>query len=104
MWLFLYYKTDVFLIGPAWTTYRPQCLVARHQPIIISTSFQADWKLTPDLLDEVHILYVHCSFSWIGNVVYVQVLSKPAHQNTNKLLIFCNPDNPSMCGGLPLYI
>lgn len=67
---------EVFLLGPTWTTYQPQCLVARHNPVIIRTSFQTDWKLTPDVLDEV--------------------LSDSVYQNSNKLLILCNPDNPML--------
>ncbi|XP_062513628.1 aspartate aminotransferase-like [Corticium candelabrum] len=69
------FSGDVFLIAPSWITYKPQCLVCGHNPVVISTSFDTNWKITPEMLNEI--------------------LSRPVHHGRNKLLIVCNPDNPS---------
>ena len=54
----IYYKsfTDVIVCSPAWTTYKPQSQLAHHTPYLVSTSIENEWKLTPQLLEEVSSL------------------------------------------------
>ncbi len=44
--------TDVILISPAWTTYAPQVRLAGKTPIILHTTFQDEFKLTAQALEE----------------------------------------------------
>lgn len=64
---------DIFLLYPRWITYEPQARLSRHEPINIYTSYENEWIPTPELL---------ASAFRQSNSEY-------------KLLIVCNPDNPT---------
>ena len=61
------------LVSPSWTTYAPQCRLAGHEPIIVETSFESEWKVGPEALESA--------------------LKRPGLQS-NKLLVLNNPGNP----------
>ncbi|XP_019613558.1 PREDICTED: uncharacterized protein LOC109461620 [Branchiostoma belcheri] len=65
---------DVLLLSPCWTTYKPQCHLTRHKVVVMQTNMEDEWRLTPELLEQT-------------------LQSNELHKN--KLLILCNPDNPS---------
>lgn len=63
---------DVLLASPSWTTYAPQSRLASHEPIIVNTTFDLRWKITPT------------------NLRKAAVSSSKYH----KLLVLNNPGNP----------
>ncbi|ELT91252.1 hypothetical protein CAPTEDRAFT_214481 [Capitella teleta] len=68
------FKGDVMVISPSWTTYKPQVQLAHHKPIVVNASQDNEWRIAP------------------------QDLIKAVSDNNlkgNKLLILCNPDNPT---------
>ena len=67
------FNGDVFVLSPTWLTYQPQARLAGHEPIVITTEYRHEWRLTSDLLD--------------------RALKRSSCQN--KLLILANPDNPT---------
>jgi aspartate/methionine/tyrosine aminotransferase len=72
--LISYANAGVLVVSPSWTTYKPQVQLAHHKPLVVEASESNDWKITPHDLKravEEHRL------------------------EGNKLLIMCNPDNPS---------
>ena len=69
----MHFISDIYLLSPSWTTYKPQSVLAHKDPIIINTSFEQEWKLDPAELDK--------KFS--------------ENRKRNKLLILISPDNPS---------
>lgn len=67
------FNGDVFVLSPTWITFRPQARLAGHEPILVTTEYRHDWRVTADNLD--------------------RALSKSSA--TNKILILVNPDNPT---------
>ena len=67
------FLADVMLVSPSWTTYAPQCRLAGHEPIIVETSFESEWKVGPEALESA--------------------VKRPGLQS-NKLLVLNNPGNP----------
>ena len=67
------FSGDVFVLSPTWIMYRPQARLAGHEPILITTEYRHDWRVTPDNLD--------------------RALNQSS--NKNKILILVNPDNPT---------
>ena len=67
------FSGDVFVLSPTWITYRPQTRLAGHEPILITTEYRHDWRITPDNLD--------------------RALNQSSAKN--KILILVNPDNPT---------
>lgn len=67
------FNGDVFVLSPTWITFRPQARLAGHEPILVTTEYRHDWRVTADNLD--------------------RTLSKSSA--TNKILILVNPDNPT---------
>lgn len=67
------FNGDVFVLSPTWLTYQPQARLAGHEPIVITTEYRHQWRLTSDILD--------------------RALKRSSCQN--KLLILANPDNPT---------
>ena len=67
------FLADVMLVSPSWTTYAPQCRLAGHEPIVVETSFESEWKVRPEALESA--------------------LNRPGPQS-NKLLVLNNPGNP----------
>ncbi|EDV20914.1 uncharacterized protein TRIADDRAFT_60600 [Trichoplax adhaerens] len=65
---------DIIVPSPTWTTYLPQSKLAGRKSIILSSRFEDEWRLTPEILDKA--INEQCT-------------------NANKVLIFCNPDNPT---------
>ncbi|XP_065174575.1 aspartate aminotransferase-like isoform X1 [Sycon ciliatum] len=68
---------DIILPSPAWVTYKPQAVLAGHEPVVMELSVGDEWRVTPEILAQT-------------------VLNKCSSKN--KLLIFCNPDNPTGAG------
>jgi len=67
------FSGDVFVLSPTWITFRPQARLAGHEPILITTEYRHDWRVTSDTLDRA----------------FKQSSAK------NKILILVNPDNPT---------
>ena len=67
------FSGDVFVLSPTWITFRPQARLAGHEPILITTEYRYDWRVTSDILD--------------------RALDKSSAKN--KILILVNPDNPT---------
>ena len=44
---------EFYAPGPSWVSYAPQAAIARHEVIRIPTSFDARWRVTPEVLDDV---------------------------------------------------
>ena len=44
---------EVYVPGPSWVSYAPLASFARHKVIRIPTSFEARWRVTPQVLDDV---------------------------------------------------
>lgn len=44
------HRAAVFLPGPSWVSYAPQARLASHEVIVIPTSFESRWRVTPDQL------------------------------------------------------
>ncbi|XP_078608061.1 aspartate aminotransferase-like [Branchiostoma floridae x Branchiostoma japonicum] len=68
------FNGDVLLLSPCWVTYKPQCHLTRHNVVMMPTTMEDEWRLTPELLEET-------------------LRTNDLHRN--KLLILCNPDNPT---------
>lgn len=71
--LFAIFGGDIYLPSPSWTTYKPQAILAHHNPIIIDTKAENKWKVNPADLDAIFT----------------------SNAARNKLLVLINPDNPS---------
>ena len=60
------FNIDCMVISPSWTTYRPQCLLAGKKPKILNTTFEGDWRITPEVVEQVmlyHEFYeLNCRF------------------------------------------
>lgn len=67
------FNGDVFVLSPTWTTFKPQARLANHDPIVITTEYRHDWRVTPDILD--------------------RALGQSSAKN--KIIIMVNPDNPT---------
>ncbi|KAL9988820.1 hypothetical protein ACROYT_G003308 [Oculina patagonica] len=67
------FNGDVFVLSPTWTTFKPQALLTHHDPIVITTEYRHDWRVTPDILD--------------------RALGQSSAKN--KIIILVNPDNPT---------
>ncbi|GAB1609384.1 uncharacterized protein LOC115220904 [Argonauta hians] len=65
---------DILVVSPSWTTYKPQTQLSNQRCVTLQTTLEDEWKITPELVEEV---------------MKDKTLSK------NKLLILCNPDNPT---------
>ena len=59
------------MVSPSWTTYAPQCRLAGHEPTVVETSFESEWKVKPEALEKA--------------------LKVP---QGNKMLVLNNPGNP----------
>ncbi|XP_067687816.1 aspartate aminotransferase-like [Haliotis asinina] len=68
------FNGTVLLLAPSWPTYQPQAALAGKKPVIIPTSFDNNWQLTPELLEQA---------------------LESNHVTGNKILILNNPDNPT---------
>ncbi|KAK2187189.1 hypothetical protein NP493_176g03009 [Ridgeia piscesae] len=68
------FNGDVLVVSPTWTTYRPQSLLAHHAPYVVEASMETEWRVTPEAVEK----------TIVDNKL-----------TGNKLLIFCNPDNPT---------
>lgn len=68
------FNGDVLLLSPSWTTYKPQCELTHHKPYIISTKMENGWKVQPEDIEQT---------------------IKENNLNGNKILVMCNPDNPT---------
>ncbi len=44
---------EVYVPGPAWVSYGPQAVIARHKVIRVPTSFEERWRVSPDVLEDV---------------------------------------------------
>eukprot|EP00794_Sanderia_malayensis_P003466 gene3466-3963_t len=71
--LFSVFGGDVYLPSPTWTTYRPQTVLAHHQPIVINTMVENGWKIDAAELDNMF----------------------ENNKESKKLLVLINPDNPT---------
>lgn len=57
-------STVLLLKSPSWTTYGPQCLLSKvSKTAIIDTSFDTEWKITPQALRAVRTRYDTCKSS-----------------------------------------
>ena len=52
------FVSDILVISPSWTTYKPQVLFSQHKPHILQTSLENHWKLTPAILRKVSNLHI----------------------------------------------
>ena len=68
------FNGTVILNAPAWGTYSPQVNLANKKCMIIRTTQDSNWKVTPEQLERE-----------LGR----------RNERNNKLLIFNNPGNPS---------
>ncbi|XP_071157014.1 aspartate aminotransferase-like [Mytilus edulis] len=68
------FNGDVLIISPSWTTYHPQAKLSYHKPIIVNTTLDKEWKITPEDIEKV-------------------VRENEIHKN--RIIIMNNPDNPS---------
>ncbi|XP_071789157.1 aspartate/prephenate aminotransferase-like isoform X1 [Asterias amurensis] len=68
------FNGDVFILSPTWITYKPITNLAGKHVTEINSSREDSWKLTSDALEKA--------------------LSS-SNSSSHKLLIFCNPDNPT---------
>lgn len=46
-----FHRAEVYLPGPSWVSYAPQARLASHEVIVIPTSFERRWRVTPDQLE-----------------------------------------------------
>src|ERR1700722_1514940 len=44
-------EADVLFCAPAWVSYVPQARLLGHDVIMLPTTFEGRWRLTPDMLD-----------------------------------------------------
>jgi len=65
---------DVILLAPTWTTYKPQAGLAQKKVLLVNTTFESGWKLTPEVLDEA-------------------IQSEGLKEGS--MIVLCNPDNPT---------
>ncbi|KAK3760442.1 hypothetical protein RRG08_065168 [Elysia crispata] len=65
---------DILINSPAWTTYRSQAVLAGCSPLIVESREEDDWRITPEGVEKA-----------ISGV----------NSNRYKLLVLCNPCNPS---------
>nr|BED43044.1 aspartate racemase [Todarodes pacificus] len=68
------FNGDILVISPSWTTYRPQSHLANQKSIVLETTFEDEWRITPEIVEK----------AMTENEV-----------SEYKLLILCSPDNPS---------
>ncbi len=68
---------DVILVSPGWTTYAPQVKLAGKNPLIVQTSLDSEWKMTPEMLRD-HVA------KWTGS----------GNLSQNRLMILNTPGNP----------
>lgn len=68
------FNGDIILISPGWTTYAPQARLAGKTPIIIQTSMETEWKVTPQ---------------------QIQRAIEDTGTNSNRLMVLNYPGNPS---------
>lgn len=52
---FLNFVSDVLVISPSWTTYKPQARLAHHEPFVIETCLEDAWKISPKIIDDVSV-------------------------------------------------
>ena len=50
------FLSDVIVISPSWTTYKPQAKLAHHTPFVLTSNIDLEWKITPDLVEKVTII------------------------------------------------
>ncbi|CAI9735036.1 aspartate aminotransferase-like [Octopus vulgaris] len=65
---------DILVISPSWTTYKPQTQLANQRCVVLNTTAEDEWRVTPEIVEKA---------------MEDKTLSK------YKLLILCNPDNPT---------
>ncbi|CAD5115692.1 DgyrCDS4643 [Dimorphilus gyrociliatus] len=75
--LFRIFNGKILCISPTWTTYRPQAHLAGRDSFIINTNYENQWKITPDMVKKT------------------LVEANIDGMKENKLLVLCNPDNPT---------
>ncbi|KAL4229244.1 hypothetical protein ACF0H5_012284 [Mactra antiquata] len=68
------FEGDILVISPSWTSYKPQVMLSGHEAKIIPTSYDSEWKITPEIINE---------------------FLKTNDVSETKLLILNNPDNPT---------
>ncbi|XP_038058393.1 aspartate/prephenate aminotransferase-like isoform X2 [Patiria miniata] len=68
------FNGDVLILSPSWITYKPMTVLAGKRAFEVASSMQDGWKLTPEILEKAIL---------------------ESNTSTNRLLIFCNPDNPT---------
>lgn len=68
------FNGDIYVLSPSWTTYKPQAKLAGHAAKVIETCLDDKWRLQPEVLEKVFF---------------------DSGAERNKLLILCNPDNPT---------
>ena len=54
----IYLIAEVLLLAPSWTTYKPQTLLSGRKAYTISTNIENEWRLTPELVEEVSLSFV----------------------------------------------
>ncbi|XP_038058464.1 aspartate/prephenate aminotransferase-like [Patiria miniata] len=72
--LFYVFNGDLLMLTPSWSTYKPMIFLAGKRVFTMDSSMQDGWKLTPKILEKAILA---------------------SNTSTNRLLIFCNPDNPT---------
>ncbi len=70
----VFQAAEVYLPAPSWVSYAPQAAIARHRIIRIPTSFEARWRVSPALLDDV--------------------IRRHGQANRQKLMVLNYPGNP----------
>ena len=46
--------SDILIVSPSWTTYKPQALLAGKRAIQVNTKFEDNWKINPKDLEKVN--------------------------------------------------
>ena len=57
----------MLLLAPSWTTYKPQTLLSGRKAHTISTHIENEWRLTPELVEEVSLSFVKNNLVEIAN-------------------------------------
>ena len=48
------FVTDVLVVSPSWTTYKPQAQLANKRAFTVDTKFEDNWRITPEALEKVN--------------------------------------------------
>ena len=73
--LALFKKARVYLPAPTWVSYEPQCDILNHDTHYIESTYETNWRLTPELLEAE--------------------LSKTANDEKANIIILTYPGNPT---------